>query len=181
MHIAEAQREMRSAFLGGFAGQLLAGLIWAVSAGIGTWVWTRPAMLCLFLASMFLFPLTQILLRVMGRPAKLSPENTLGRLAMQVAFTVPVGFLLVVAAALYSENWFFPAAMVVVGAHYLPFMFLYGMPMFGVLGGLLIAGGASAAFLLPDSFSFGGWLASVLLLFFAFLGRRLVLLEERGQ
>ncbi len=180
MHIVDAQREMRSAFLGGFAGQLLAGLIWAVSAGIGTWLRTRPAMFFLFFASMFLFPLTQMTLRLIGRPAKLSAENTLGRLATQVAFTVPIGFLLVAAATLYRENWFFPAAMILVGAHYLPFIFLYGMPMFGALAGLLVAGGVGVVYLVPNSFSFGGWFAAALLIVFAFLGRRLVLHEERG-
>ncbi len=74
-----------------------------------------------------------------------------------------------------------PAAMIVVGAHYLPFIFLYGMPMFGALAGLLVAGGVGTIYLVPGSFSFGGWVAAVWLIFFAFLGRRLVLLEERGR
>ncbi len=38
MNILEAQREMRSAFLGGFAGQLVSGLIWLIAAALGTWV-----------------------------------------------------------------------------------------------------------------------------------------------
>lgn len=32
MQIRDAQREMCAAYLGGFAGQLIAGVIWAVSA-----------------------------------------------------------------------------------------------------------------------------------------------------
>lgn len=34
MEIADAQREMRSAFLGGFVGQLVSGVLWLVSAGL---------------------------------------------------------------------------------------------------------------------------------------------------
>ena len=32
--LSDNQREMRSAFLGGFAGQLIAGLLWLGAAGI---------------------------------------------------------------------------------------------------------------------------------------------------
>ncbi|MFN3981287.1 MAG: DUF7010 family protein, partial [Caldilinea sp.] len=97
----------------------------------------------------------------------------------QVAFTVPLNFLLVGAATLYRENWFFPAAMIGVGAHYLPFITLYGMKMFGILAGLLVVIGAGLALYGPDIFSLGGWITAVLLVAFAFLGRHLVLLEER--
>ena len=76
---------------------------------------------------MLRFPLTQVVLRTIGRRPTLSPDNTLGQLATQIAFTVPMNFLLVAAATLYRENWFYPASMIVVGAHYLPFIFLYGM------------------------------------------------------
>jgi hypothetical protein len=127
---------------------------------------------------MLLFPLTQFTLKFMGRPAKLSPENTLNQLAMQIAFTVPIGFLLVGAATLYRENWFYPASMVVVGAHYLPFIFLYGMPQFGILAGLLIAGGVGIGLYGPDVFSLGGWVSAIILIIFAFIGRSVILKEE---
>ena len=63
MNIVEAQREMRSAFLGGFGGQLVAGVIWAASAAVGTWIGPAPGMATLFFGCMLLFPLTQLLLR----------------------------------------------------------------------------------------------------------------------
>jgi len=37
MNIITAQREMRSAFLGGFAGQLVSGLIWLTAAAAAIW------------------------------------------------------------------------------------------------------------------------------------------------
>lgn len=179
MQIKEAQKEMRSAYMGGFAGQLIAGLIWGLSAAAGTWGTHSLAMALLFFASMLLFPATQIALKGMGRPAKLGAENTLGQLAMQIAFTVPVGFILVAAATMHHQNWFYPAAMVAVGAHYLPFIFLYGMPQFGFLAGLLIAGGAGIGLYGPDVFSLGGWVAAAILIVFAFVGRSAILNEEK--
>jgi hypothetical protein len=178
MFIKEAQREMRSAFLGGFVGQLIAGMIWAVSAGVSTWVTPRLGMAVLFFVSMLLFPLTQVILKLIGRPATLSKDNTLNQLGMQIAFTVPIGFILVGAATLYRENWFYPASMVVVGAHYLPFIFLYGMPQFGILAGLLIICGTGIGLLGSNAFTLGGWISAVILIVFAFIGRGVIMKEE---
>ena len=178
MFITEAQREMRFAFLGGFVGQLIAGIIWAVSAAVSTWGTPRLGMAVLFFVSMLLFPLTQLTLKLIGRPATLRRENTLNQLGMQIAFTVPIGFILVGAATLYRENWFYPASMVVVGAHYLPFIFLYGMPQFGILAGLLIICGTGIGMFGSDAFTLGGWISAVILIMFAFIGRGVILKEE---
>jgi len=47
-------------------------------------------------------------------------------LAMQVAFVLPLSLPLVFAATAYRQNWFYPAFMIALGSHYLPFIFLYG-------------------------------------------------------
>ena len=72
MLISEAQREVRTVYLGGFVGQLVSALIWLAGA-----------------------------------------------------------------AALHKPGWFYPASMIIVGAHYLPFVFLYGMKTFAVLAAAL--------------------------------------------
>ncbi len=178
MLITEAQKELRMAFLGGFAGQLVAGVIWACSSTVSTWVSPRLGMATLFFVSMLIFPLTQLVLKLMGRPTKLSPGNTLNQLATQIAFIVPIGFILVGAATLHRTNWFYPASMVIVGAHYLPFIFLYGMWQFGILAGALIFGGVGLGLYGPDVFSLGGWLSAAAFIVFAFIGRSVVKKEE---
>jgi hypothetical protein len=169
---------MRYAFMGGFAGQLISGLIWLAAAALASWFSPVAGMATLFFGSMGIFPLTQLLIRLIGRPGKVSPQNGLWSLGSQVAFTVPLNFLLVGAATLYRENWFFPAAMVAVGTHYLPFITLYGLKIFGILAGLLVIIGASLALYGPQIFSLGGWITAFLLIMFAFIGRHLVLREE---
>ncbi len=181
MLIKDAQFEMRTAFAGGFAGQLISGLIWLASAALGQWVSPKSGMLMLFFGSMFIFPLTQAFNRLMGAPARVSPTNSLWGLGTQIAFTVPINFLLVGAATLVQETWFFPAAMIVVGAHYLPFITLYGMKLFGLMAALLVLAGAGLAVYGPVVFSLGGWLGGGLLLVFAFIGRGLVIQEQQGQ
>lgn len=179
MSLSESQKEMRQAFLGGFAGQLVSGAIW-ITASLASLIWAPGyGMAVLFIGSFGIFPTTQILLRLLGRPARVSPENGLWHLGTQIAFTVPLNFLLVAAATLYQTEWFFPAAMIVVGTHYLPFITLYGMKMFGLLGALLVSGGAALALYGPPVFSLGGWLTGSLLMIFAFLGRNTVIQEER--
>jgi hypothetical protein len=171
MVISEAPRELRAAFLGGFVGQLVSGAIWAVSAALGAFVSPQAGMASLFFVSMALFPITQAVLRLMGHSARLGPGNTLGQLATQIAFTVPAGFILVLAVSRYNPDWFFPAALVIVGAHYLPFVFLYGMREFALLAVAMIVAGVGVGLYLPGSFSLGGWIGAVLLVGFAFVGR----------
>ncbi len=178
MLIADAQRELRSAYYGGFVGQIVAGLIWAFSAAVSTWVSPGLGMAALFFVSMGLFPLTQLILRLMGRITQLSPGNTLNQLGAQIAFTVPIGFILVGAATLHQQNWFYPASMVIVGAHYLPFIFLYGMWQFGILAGALILGGAGLGLYGPPVFSLGGWVSAAAFIIIAFVLRSAVLKEE---
>ena len=181
MEIKECQFEMRTAFLGGFAGQLVSGLIWLGAAAAAEWLQPRWGMAVLFFGSMGIFPMTQVTLRLLGRPAQVSPENNLWGLGAQTAFIVPVNFLLVGAATLYNPNWFFPAAMIVVGAHYLPFITLYGMKMFGILAVLLVLSGVGLALYGPEIFSLGGWLTGVTLMIFAFIGRQQVFSETRSM
>ena len=179
--LTDAQREMRSAFLGGFAGQLVSGLLWLIASGASVLGSPQYGMAFLFLGSMSIFPLTQLSLKMMGRKAKVNEHNGLWALGSQIAFTVPINFLLVGAIVLYRPSWFFPAAMIVVGAHYLPFITLYGMKMFGVLAVLLILGGTAIGLYGPPVFSLGGWLTGLLLIIFAFIGRAIVLREEQSD
>jgi hypothetical protein len=115
---------------------------------------------------MFIYPLTQLALRLLGGPYSLGPGNPLRPLAVQVAFIVPLTLPVVGGAALHNVNWFYPGCMIVVGAHYMPFITLYGMWQFGVLAGSLMAGGLLLGLMLPNEFALGGWLAGAALLVF---------------
>ncbi len=178
--LSDAQKEMRSAFLGGFAGQLVAGLIWVASAAISVLSKPHHGMLFLFFGCMAIFPLTQMVLRVMGRSAKVHSDNGLWALGSQVAFTVPLNFLLVGAVILFRQEWFYPASMIVVGTHYLPFITLYGMKIYGSLSALLVLSGLGLALYGPPVFSIGGWLTGLMLIIVALLCRRITLSEEKN-
>jgi hypothetical protein len=178
MDIAQAQRDVRTTYLGGFAGGLVSGTLWLASAAIATWNSPRLGILVLVVGGMFIFPLTVLVLRAMGRPGLLPHGHPMNALAMQVAFTVPLAIPVALGATVARIEWFYPAMMVIVGAHYLPFIFLYGMPVFAVLGGVLVAGGWMLGLYVRDVPSAGGWITGVLLLAFAFVGRAIVVKER---
>jgi hypothetical protein len=163
---------VRHVFLRGSVGQAVSGSIWFISVALGTWVSERSAILVLVFAGIFIFPITQLVLRVLGRSGGLPKEHPMNPLAMQVAFIVPLSLPLIGAACLHNINWFYPAFMLIVGIHYMPFMFLYGMWEFAILSALLIGGGVGFGMLLPHTFTAGGWFASVLLLLFALAVQR---------
>jgi hypothetical protein len=167
MLVGDAQREVRTVFSGGAFGAVVVAILWGISAAFGTWSTHRRAILVLVVGGMFIFPLTQLLLKLFGRKASLSHENPFGQLAMQVAFTVPLSLPLIGAAALHNVNWFYPAFMIVVGAHYMPFVFLYGMWEYWVLAGLLLAGGLWLGMNMPHAFAIGGWYTVALMLLWA--------------
>ena len=171
MDIQDAQREVRSVYIGGFWGQLVTSAIWLISATLGTWVTPKASILTVVIGGFFNFPVTQMLLRLSGRRASVSRENPFNNLAMQVAFVLPFSMLLLVPVGLYQLNWFFPGLMVLVGAHYLPFASLYGMRMFLFLAGILIAMGVVVAGYFSGTFSLGAWIAGLTLFAFAWIGR----------
>ncbi|MDP2300181.1 MAG: hypothetical protein Q8M55_05650 [Actinomycetota bacterium] len=149
MQVAEAQREIRQGYVGGYVGQLVSGVLWLGSAALATWVSTGTGIWFLVLSGFFIFPLTLLGLSTIRQRVTVSRGSPLNGLAMQVAFTLPLVLPVVGAATLYRIEWFYPAFMIVLGAHYLPFVFLYGMRMFAA----------------------GGWFTGALLLVFAVLGR----------
>jgi len=181
MEIRDAQKEMRSVFLGGSVGQAVSGLIWLISAAVATWVSVNLAIIILAVGGAFIYPLTRLGLILLGQRGSLSPENTLSQLAMQVAFTVPLALPVIGAAALYNINWFYPAFMIIVGAHYLPFVFLYGMQHYGILAAALIGGGFVIGRFMPENFILGGWFTAVVLIGFAILAWRVWAGESKGQ
>jgi len=67
--IAAAQLEVRSTYLGGFVGQLVSGVLWLASCAFSVWFSTRAGITVFVIGGMCIFPVTQLILRLMGRPA----------------------------------------------------------------------------------------------------------------
>ncbi len=89
--IRDAQRDVRGVYEGGFYGQLVSGVVWLAAASVATWVSPSAAVLTLFFGGVLIFPLTTLALRLSGRAASLPAGHPMAGLAMQIAFTVPIG------------------------------------------------------------------------------------------
>ncbi len=174
MHVFDAQLEMRSVYLGGLVGQSVSAGIWLVSALATSLISPEHGIVLLVVGGMFIFPLTQLALRMSGRPMSVGPDNPLRELAIEIAFLVPLLLPLAGAATLYRPEWFYPACMMIVGAHYLPFSFLYGMRHFLVLGGMMLAAGLLIGMYAPELTVHGAYANAVLLGAFAVVGWRQV-------
>lgn len=170
MEIHAAQRELRRVYRGGAVGQLVSGLLWLGSAALGTWGTPRQAILFLVIGGMFIFPVTTLGLRLLGGPTRVSPGNALHGLGAQVALVLPLMLPVVGAAAMYRLDWFYPAFMVALGAHYLPFVFLYGMRLFGLLAFGLVGLGVTMSQRSAGGWADPAWITGVLLLVFSVFG-----------
>ncbi len=180
MLVEDAQRHVRTTFVGGFWGQLVSSAIWLASAALATWSTPRAAIMTVVFGGFFIFPATVTLLRLTGGPASPTKGNPLSKLGMQVAFTLPMTMLLLFPVTEFSLNLFYPALLILLGAHYLPFVFLYGMRMFILLCAILVSSGIAIAHYLPNSFSLGAWAGGLTLFVFAWIGRITVQHESRA-
>jgi hypothetical protein len=178
MEIAQAQQDVRETFLGGFAGQLVSSLVWFASAAACTWRSFPAGEVVVLLGGCFIFPLTQLLLRAMGHAYALPKGHPMNALGIQVAFSLPPTLLVAIGIGALHPAWFYPAVMISLGAHYLPFAFMYGMAQYLGLGATLIASGFLLTRIPATPPSLGAWITASILLAFAFLARHVARAKE---
>lgn len=167
MDIKSAQADVRHVYRNGFTGPLVSGILWMISAAIAQTVNMQTAVVVFFVAGMFLFPITSLILKLTTGTAQLPKGHPMAALGMQTAFTVPIGLLVAVVLSLSEPSLFFCAAMLIVGAHYLPFCFLYGMKTFIVLACTLILSAFILVYLIPSALFLSGWIGGGILIAFS--------------
>lgn len=170
LNLPQARREMRDVYLNAGSGGVVAALEWLLSAIGATWVSPTAGVLSLVFGGMLIFPLTQLSLAALGHRASVSAANPLRPLAPQIAFLVSLIMPLAFAAMFHRIEWFYPAFMVIVGAHYWPFAFLYGARRYVALAALLVVGGYALAFSNIAFFAAGAWFIAAVLFAFAVFG-----------
>lgn len=178
MFVEQAQAQMRAIYRSGSVGAAVAGAVWLASAlvtvagGLG---WGMAVML---IFGFFIYPLTQLGLRVLGGPASVPRANPLRELSIEVPLVGPAMIPLVGAATLYRTEWFYPALMLAMGAHYVPFSFLYGMRAFIALGTVMVVTGLAVAVWAPSMHVVAASGTGLLLLVFAVLAHRRNVLDQ---
>ncbi|HEX6930404.1 MAG TPA: hypothetical protein VF267_14200 [Gammaproteobacteria bacterium] len=180
MQIDAAQREVRRVYAGGFPGLAISACVWLIAAALGTWVSWQVAMWTLVIGGALIFFTLELLMRAVGHDPALSRDNPLNGLTLQLAFLLPLLLPLVLAAFQHRADWLFPAFMVALGAHFLPFMFLFGMWQFGALGVVMALSGVVFGFAPEESFVIAGWYGGVVQLLFALIALNAIRHERSG-
>ncbi|MCY7288345.1 MAG: hypothetical protein LH624_08875 [Cryobacterium sp.] len=169
MDVRHAQADVRRVYRGGFAGPLVSTIVWSTANSVFLWVSPTAGMSTLFVGGMFIFPLSTLVLKLMGGAVALPKGHPSITLAMESAFTVPLGLLIAIVLGAYEPLLFFPASLIIVGAHYLVFISLYGIRLYAVLAGVLVAIGAATLFWFPNLGAVSGWIGAAVFAVFTVL------------
>ena len=143
--LANAQHDMRTAYLGGAPGVLVSGLVWAGAACVALWLSPPRAVWALFVGGVFIHPLSVVLVRLLGRSGTHAQGNPLAPLAMATTFWMILMLPLAYGVSLLRIDLFFPAMLFVIGGRYLCFQTLYGNRLYWLIGAVLAVSGYGLA------------------------------------
>lgn len=165
--LKDYSREMRETYLGAVPHTLFTGLVWLASAFWAASVSQTQAMVIFIIGGSFTFPGGELIRKMMRIPTSLSKGNALPQMFMLLAFTIPLSYPLIYLVCRGNINLFFAGFTILIGAHYLPFVFGYRMKSFALLSILLVASGTIISLKYPAAFSLSGFVTGALLIVFA--------------
>lgn len=168
MKFEDAQKDMNFAYFGGGTGVLVSGLIWCVAGVVAMFYSNQSSMLALFFGGMLIHPLAIVLSKALKRTGNHSPENPLGKLALESTIILFVGLFLAFYAAKLHAEWFYPIMLMIIGVRYLIFNTLYGVKIYWVLGALLMFSGM-LCILLGSNFVTGAFIGGITEIIFSLL------------
>lgn len=159
--------QMRRTYLSAVPHTVYTAAVWLTSGYLADSFSKAMAIVFFIAGCTFIFPFGELIRKVMKPINFLSAENKLPRLFTLLAFTIPLSYPLIYMACVANINYFFPAFTILVGAHYLPFVYGYGKLSFGILCGLLVIVGTTGAVLFQNAFSFCAYATGGILIVFA--------------
>ena len=139
MHLGEAQRDMRRAYVNGGVGIFVSGVVWATAGLVTLNASLGAGMAALFFGGMAIHPLSLLLAKIVYRRGKVRAPNPMEMLALQSTAFLIIGLVVAYLVSEAHPDWFFPIALLTVGARYLVFQTVYDMRLYLVLGFILIA------------------------------------------
>jgi hypothetical protein len=158
--------QLRRTYLGAAPHTLYTACIWLAGGVVGEYVSKSSGILFFILAASLTFPGGEVIRKLMKAPNRMSDDNQLGKLFMLSAFGIPLCYPIIYLVCKGNINYFFPAFSVLIGAHYLIFIYGYGMNTFGLMAGLLVGQGTLTALYLPNQFGLSAYLTSAVLFVF---------------
>ncbi len=146
MHIAEAQADLRRAYVGGGPGAVVSGLMWFAAAWVEANHGIRAGFIALFFGGMLIYPLGLAASRLLFRRTSEAKDNPMGPIALESTFPM-IGCLLAAWLILpFKPDFVFPIAAIAVGTHYFVFKTAYGDRTYWLLAAIVTALGLAEIF-----------------------------------
>jgi hypothetical protein len=158
--------ELRRTYLGAAPHTLYTAGVWLASGLVGEYASKSTGIMFFIIAASLTFPGGEVVRKLMRAPNLISEENKLGKLFMLSAFGIPLCYPIIYLVCKGNINYFFPAFSILIGAHYLIFIYGYGMNTFGLIAGLLVVQGTLTALYLPNQFGLSAYLTAAILFVF---------------
>lgn len=166
MNFEQAQKDMSFSYAGGGAGVFVSGFVWCAAGFVALLFSNQASMLTLFFGGMAIHPVGLLLVKATKRPGVHSPDNPLGKLALEGTIILFVGLFLAFFVAKLQGAWFYPIMLMAIGVRYLTFNTLYGSRIYWLLGALLIFSGMFCM-LFGASFVIGAFIGGVVEIIFS--------------
>jgi hypothetical protein len=149
-NIDEYQRDMRRAYIWGATGIVTSGVVWLIAGLVAYFVSPKNAVWTLFIGASLIFPVSNVIDRLLGASGKHAATNPLGKLALEGTIFMLMCLPLAYAISIYRMEWFFPAVLMIIGGRYLTFGTIYGTRLYWLLGALFgMAAWISVSLALP--------------------------------
>lgn len=146
MSIADAQADLRRAYVGGGPGLVVSGLFWLIAAYVTVDRGLPAGFVVLFVTGMLIFPSAVLLRKFVFRREPEAAGNPMGRIALESTIAMLGGLVISWMLLESRPHWAFPLAAIAVGTHFFAFRTAYGDARFWLLGALLTALGFGALF-----------------------------------
>jgi hypothetical protein len=158
MRITDAQREMRFAYYGGAPGMFTSAAVWLTAGLVCARISPERAIWVLFIGGVFIHPVSVLLNKAMGRPARHGRDNPFGALAFASTIWMILSLPLAYSASRLHIEWFFPAMLFIIGGRYLTFSTIFGARIYWVCGAALALAGykLARAYASPELGAFTG-------------------------
>jgi len=139
MTFADAQADMRRAYLDGAPGMLTSAAVWCAAGVVALCMSPGRALWTLFIGAAFIHPVSVLLAKLLGRTGKHSQGNPLGQLAGATTVWLVLSCVIAYGVAQHEILWFFPAMLFIIGGRYMTFASLFGMRIYWICGFALAA------------------------------------------
>ena len=175
-----SHKEIRQSFLGGFSILIIESFVWILAGLLGSFVSFKIGILLIIIGGMFAYPLALLLQTILKQP-KVKKENKINGLFTQISLMIPFSFPLIFMLTKENINLFFPALTIIIGIHYLPFVYAYKMNSYWILAAILVIGGSYFGFMMPDDFGICAYYTSAVLFIFSIVNLFIVKNEIKTE